>query len=204
MYIVRTSDICMYHVCVCVFAAIMIMDNTEDWMGWPAVWRMWCGVVYWNVGHNIMRTSIQVLCFSRGTVYITTFQYPLYTVILYYLLTHSYGCVASYYCIWLIDWYRDRKMDGVRLMWNKGVPVAFTQRWNPFTSDVPYLTFTSHPLHRHPGTLIYIHTYICARYNYAYIHICYRMSKWQCPQCNVLSSRVQSHTDRLCGAATVC
>ncbi|GLV44762.1 hypothetical protein CBL_11629 [Carabus blaptoides fortunei] len=48
---------------------------------------------------------------------------------------------------------RDRKMDGVRLMWNKGAPVAFTQRWNPFSTDIPYLTFTSHPLHRHPECL---------------------------------------------------
>lgn len=43
----------------------------------------------------------------------------------------------------------DRNMKGVRLLWNKGLPVGFVTKWNPFKNDMPMLTFTSHPLFYH-------------------------------------------------------
>ncbi|XP_014214255.1 tumor protein p63-regulated gene 1-like protein isoform X3 [Copidosoma floridanum] len=44
---------------------------------------------------------------------------------------------------------RGRNMFGVRLMWNKGESLSLDQRWNPFTRNIPWLTFTSHPLYWH-------------------------------------------------------
>uniref|UniRef100_A0A1B6LVL9 HSac2 domain-containing protein n=1 Tax=Graphocephala atropunctata TaxID=36148 RepID=A0A1B6LVL9_9HEMI len=41
---------------------------------------------------------------------------------------------------------RSRNMRGVRTMWNHGQPLAFSKKWNPFSSDIPWLTYTSHPL----------------------------------------------------------
>lgn len=38
-------------------------------------------------------------------------------------------------------------------MWNKGEPIAFSKKWNPFNNDIPFLTFTSHPLLWHKGEL---------------------------------------------------
>ncbi|XP_065348007.1 tumor protein p63-regulated gene 1-like protein isoform X2 [Cloeon dipterum] len=44
-----------------------------------------------------------------------------------------------------------RNVRGVRAMWNKGEPVPFSKRWNPFTNEVPLCTYTSHPLLWHKG-----------------------------------------------------
>ncbi|XP_059470685.1 tumor protein p63-regulated gene 1-like protein isoform X1 [Neocloeon triangulifer] len=46
---------------------------------------------------------------------------------------------------------RPRNVRGVRAMWNKGEPLPFTKRWNPFTNEVPLCTYTSHPLLWHKG-----------------------------------------------------
>jgi hypothetical protein len=37
-------------------------------------------------------------------------------------------------------------------MWNRGEPLSFTKRWNPFTNEIPFTTYTSHPLLWHKGT----------------------------------------------------
>jgi len=42
-----------------------------------------------------------------------------------------------------------RNMRGLRTMWNHGQPLTFTKKWNPFNSDIPFTTFTSHPLLGH-------------------------------------------------------
>uniref|UniRef100_A0A1B6CGL3 HSac2 domain-containing protein n=1 Tax=Clastoptera arizonana TaxID=38151 RepID=A0A1B6CGL3_9HEMI len=39
-----------------------------------------------------------------------------------------------------------RNMRGVRAMWNQGEPLNFTKKWNPFSNDIPWNTYTSHPL----------------------------------------------------------
>ncbi|XP_049862682.1 tumor protein p63-regulated gene 1-like protein isoform X2 [Schistocerca gregaria] len=39
-----------------------------------------------------------------------------------------------------------RNVRGLRAMWNRGEPLTFTKRWNPFNSDIPFTTYTSHPL----------------------------------------------------------
>jgi hypothetical protein len=31
-------------------------------------------------------------------------------------------------------------------MWNKGKPLTFAKKWNPFNNDVPWTTYMSHPL----------------------------------------------------------
>ncbi|XP_065168249.1 tumor protein p63-regulated gene 1-like protein isoform X1 [Atheta coriaria] len=44
---------------------------------------------------------------------------------------------------------RDRNARGVRLMWNRGEPLKFAVKWNPFNDDAPIFTLTSHPLYYH-------------------------------------------------------
>ncbi|KAF6208821.1 hypothetical protein GE061_014562 [Apolygus lucorum] len=46
---------------------------------------------------------------------------------------------------------RSRNMSGVRVMWNQGKPLAFVKKWNPFEKEIPFCTFTSHPLLWHAG-----------------------------------------------------
>ncbi|XP_059045196.1 tumor protein p63-regulated gene 1-like protein isoform X2 [Achroia grisella] len=46
---------------------------------------------------------------------------------------------------------RERNLRGVRLMWNKGEPLPLKTVWNPFSQDVPFLTFASHPIYWHKG-----------------------------------------------------
>nr|XP_021180930.2 tumor protein p63-regulated gene 1-like protein isoform X4 [Helicoverpa armigera] len=43
----------------------------------------------------------------------------------------------------------ERHLRGVRLMWNKGEPVPLKTVWNPFSQDVPFLTYASHPIFWH-------------------------------------------------------
>ncbi|CAL4074363.1 unnamed protein product, partial [Meganyctiphanes norvegica] len=49
------------------------------------------------------------------------------------------------------DYGRSRNMQGFRLTWNKGHQVSFTQKWNPWSRDIPYTTFTSHPIYWYTG-----------------------------------------------------
>lgn len=42
-------------------------------------------------------------------------------------------------------------MRGIRLMWNNGKPLNFGNKWNPLNNDVPFVTFTAHPLWFHKG-----------------------------------------------------
>ncbi|CAK1581499.1 unnamed protein product [Parnassius mnemosyne] len=44
---------------------------------------------------------------------------------------------------------RERNLRGVRLMWNKGEPLSLRTAWNPFSQDVPFITFASHPIYWH-------------------------------------------------------
>ncbi|XP_023315696.1 tumor protein p63-regulated gene 1-like protein isoform X5 [Trichogramma pretiosum] len=46
---------------------------------------------------------------------------------------------------------RNRNMFGMRLMWNKGQPLSVDKKWNPFAKNIPWLTFSSHPLYWHKG-----------------------------------------------------
>ncbi|XP_063359983.1 tumor protein p63-regulated gene 1-like protein isoform X3 [Cydia amplana] len=43
----------------------------------------------------------------------------------------------------------ERNLRGVRLMWNKGEPLPLKMAWNPFSQDVPFITFASHPIYWH-------------------------------------------------------
>ncbi|XP_026329899.1 tumor protein p63-regulated gene 1-like protein isoform X2 [Hyposmocoma kahamanoa] len=43
----------------------------------------------------------------------------------------------------------DRNLRGVRLMWNKGEPLPIKTAWNPFSREVPFITFASHPIYWH-------------------------------------------------------
>ena len=36
--------------------------------------------------------------------------------------------------------------EGVRVFWDRLREPSFTSRWNPFTLDYPYMTFTDHPV----------------------------------------------------------
>ncbi|XP_063822049.1 tumor protein p63-regulated gene 1-like protein isoform X1 [Ostrinia nubilalis] len=44
---------------------------------------------------------------------------------------------------------RERNLRGVRLMWNKGEELPLKTVWNPFSQDVPFITFASHPIFWH-------------------------------------------------------
>ncbi|XP_066989328.1 tumor protein p63-regulated gene 1-like protein isoform X1 [Macrobrachium rosenbergii] len=46
---------------------------------------------------------------------------------------------------------RTRNMQGFRVTWNTGHEVSFAQKWNPWSRDIPYTTFTSHPLYWYTG-----------------------------------------------------
>lgn len=48
--------------------------------------------------------------------------------------------------------FRDRNMKGIRLLLRQDKPDNFASKWNPFNDDVPYVTFTFHPLYFHKGT----------------------------------------------------
>lgn len=39
-----------------------------------------------------------------------------------------------------------REGDGLRIFWDRLRDPSFTSRWNPFTTDFPYITFTYHPV----------------------------------------------------------
>lgn len=39
-----------------------------------------------------------------------------------------------------------REGEGLRVFWDRLREPSFTTRWNPFTHDLPYLTFISHPV----------------------------------------------------------
>lgn len=43
----------------------------------------------------------------------------------------------------------DRNMRGARLMWKQEKPATLGSKWNPFTDNVPFCTFTYHPLYFH-------------------------------------------------------
>ncbi|XP_045785918.1 tumor protein p63-regulated gene 1-like protein isoform X2 [Maniola jurtina] len=43
----------------------------------------------------------------------------------------------------------ERNLRGVRLMWNKGEALPLKTVWNPFSQDVPFITFASHPIYWH-------------------------------------------------------
>ncbi|KAJ3643798.1 hypothetical protein Zmor_026486 [Zophobas morio] len=43
----------------------------------------------------------------------------------------------------------NRNTKGVRLVWNKNKPYNFSSYWNPFNDDIPFCTFTYHPLFFH-------------------------------------------------------
>lgn len=42
-------------------------------------------------------------------------------------------------------------MSGIRLLWNRGQPLPFIKKWNPFAKDIPWLTYASHPLFWYKG-----------------------------------------------------
>ncbi|CAG9863390.1 unnamed protein product [Phyllotreta striolata] len=44
---------------------------------------------------------------------------------------------------------RDRNMKGIRLLLKQDKPDSFVSKWNPFNNEVPFLTFTFHPLYFH-------------------------------------------------------
>lgn len=39
-----------------------------------------------------------------------------------------------------------REGEGLRIFWDRLREPSFTSRWNPFTTDFPYITFTYHPV----------------------------------------------------------
>ncbi|XP_043796938.1 tumor protein p63-regulated gene 1-like protein isoform X2 [Apis laboriosa] len=45
-----------------------------------------------------------------------------------------------------------RHMSGIRLMWNRGNPLPLIKKWNPFAKDIPWLTYSSHPLFWYKGS----------------------------------------------------
>ncbi|XP_053983817.1 tumor protein p63-regulated gene 1-like protein isoform X1 [Hylaeus volcanicus] len=47
---------------------------------------------------------------------------------------------------------RKRYISGIRLMWNRGTPLPLTKKWNPFAKNIPWLTYTSHPLYWYKGS----------------------------------------------------
>ncbi|CAG5118975.1 unnamed protein product [Candidula unifasciata] len=44
----------------------------------------------------------------------------------------------------------DRKHGGVRIYWDRGDQLSFGQKWNPWCSDIPWVTLSHHPLLYNP------------------------------------------------------
>ncbi|XP_059164338.1 tumor protein p63-regulated gene 1-like protein [Physella acuta] len=44
----------------------------------------------------------------------------------------------------------DRKHGGIQLRWDKGQQLTFGQKWNPWCTDIPWVTLSHHPLIYNP------------------------------------------------------
>ncbi|XP_063221076.1 tumor protein p63-regulated gene 1-like protein isoform X2 [Bacillus rossius redtenbacheri] len=44
-----------------------------------------------------------------------------------------------------------RNTRGVRVLWNHRQPLGLGKKWNPFSKEIPFTTYTSHPLFWHKG-----------------------------------------------------
>ncbi|XP_076472255.1 tumor protein p63-regulated gene 1-like protein [Babylonia areolata] len=44
----------------------------------------------------------------------------------------------------------ERQHGGIQIRWNQGTELSFGQRWNPWCSDIPWLTLAHHPVLYHP------------------------------------------------------
>ncbi|XP_071110027.1 tumor protein p63-regulated gene 1-like protein [Haliotis cracherodii] len=44
----------------------------------------------------------------------------------------------------------DRQHGGIQLRWNRGQDLTFGQKWNPFATDIPWVSFTHHPILYNP------------------------------------------------------
>ncbi|CAH1102638.1 unnamed protein product [Psylliodes chrysocephalus] len=72
----------------------------------------------------------------------------------------------------------DRNMRGIRLLLKQDKPETLTSKWNPFNSEVPFLTFTYHPLYFHKDCT---DEKIRNIYNLDLFieHICLSIQKWK-------------------------
>lgn len=48
----------------------------------------------------------------------------------------------STYC-----YFRNRNQLGIRVMWNEEKPLSVLTSWNPFSREIPWKTFSNHPLY---------------------------------------------------------
>ncbi|XP_076451562.1 tumor protein p63-regulated gene 1-like protein [Babylonia areolata] len=44
----------------------------------------------------------------------------------------------------------DRQHGGIQIRWSQGTELSFGQRWNPWCSDIPWVTLTHHPVIYNP------------------------------------------------------
>ena len=44
----------------------------------------------------------------------------------------------------------DRQHGGVQIRWNQGADLTFGQRWNPWCTDIPWVTLAHHPIIYNP------------------------------------------------------
>lgn len=47
-----------------------------------------------------------------------------------------------------------RQGEGVRVFWDRLREPSFTSRWNPFATDLPFITFISHPVKSISGSFV--------------------------------------------------
>lgn len=45
---------------------------------------------------------------------------------------------------------RDRQHGGVQIRWNQSDGLSFGQKWNPWCSDIPWITLAHHPIIYNP------------------------------------------------------
>lgn len=46
--------------------------------------------------------------------------------------------------------FRDREHGGIQIRWNKNEEPGWAQKWNPFCTTLPYMTFSHHPVLYNP------------------------------------------------------
>lgn len=112
-------------------------------------------LVLLKVQHNIYYLCLlfldpilhHLICRCWGIVSIFIATLFLHSVLIYIVFIIIFCSILFHY--------RNRNVHGIRLLWNKGKPLDFGTKWNPFTNNIPFVTFTSHPLVYYKGKEFY-------------------------------------------------